>query len=574
MPHTRALTLSSTIKQDRQTWIYRLLESSLSIASIGSIALFLLFSWFLPAFVAMFVIIYSLIWLFKFFLNVIYTIHTYQNYLRWKALDWYKLIDNASDVQHTRQALITLKTLHAKRLDWSVRLQNDIDYFESIKDTKYSRFDNVYHVAVFATYNEGSEVLLKSLKHLYESQWYLDKLIVIVSQEARLGSVANRAVREEIKSAEYIKTVFLDELNQEDKTQINLNDKQLNVFFTEHPDGLVGEIKGKASNEDWGARQSLSLINCLNIDEDMVLVTSLDADSHIGKYFFHNLSLRFCLTPDRHQAGFQPIHLYSNNFFQTGLFPRQVATQTTLYNLTNLSIDGEIYFFAIYSVPLKVLKEVDFWVRDVIAEDYLLFIKCLTHFDGNFRIVPHFGFFEGDAVEAEDYIEEIINQYKQLQRWAWGGVEGFPYMFKRMILTEESRRIPLGVKLKWLYLKFSNHFFWVTTPLVFSIGAAVPVIIHGESFQASSIAQNLSTFSQYFAWISFIFMFSFGYLTFRFIAKSASKKNNLSLQEIILVSVQLVVSPLIYGMMSIPALDAQIRGLLGKYMGYWVTPKK
>jgi uncharacterized membrane protein (DUF485 family) len=203
---------------------------------------------------------------------------------------------------------------------------------------------------------------------------------------------------------------------------------------------------------------------------------------------------------------------------------------------------------------------------------------------------------EADSVEHHDYLEEMISQYRQLQRWAWGGVEGFPYLFWQFFQTPKGKLIDTRIRLKWLYLLFSNHFFWATTPLVFGLGPFLPNFLHGNSFMSTSVSQNLATFSQFFAWISFIFTFVFGYLTIVFIAfknskfsenqyetnsttqnsnsDAKNKQNKLTWSQFWAILVQITISPFIYFLMAIPALDAQIRGLLGNYLGYWVTPKK
>jgi hypothetical protein len=356
--------------------------------------------------------------------------------------------------------------------------------------------------------------------------------------------------------------------------KFKLQNKKLNLIFTQHPDGLAGEIKGKASNEDWAARQASLFVHSQGLDPEMVMLTSLDADSSLGKNYFHLLSLRFCLTPDRLQAGFQPIPVYTNNFFNTGLIPRLIATQTTLYQFAQNVIEDETVFFANYSVPLQVARQVNFWVRDGIAEDYLFFAKCFVHFDSHFRVLPFYGVFEGDAVESDDYVESIANQYKQLQRWSWGGVESWPYLFKHLFLDKRGRKMPLQRRLKLMFALFTNHFFWATTPLFFSVGVFLPIFFGGEAFSSTPAAQSLSDFSTYFALMSMIFLSAFTYITFRYIAPKASQGEKLSIKYVIMVVVQWVASPFIYGFMGVPALDSQSRGILGKYLGYWVTPKK
>jgi hypothetical protein len=566
------ITKDSSIQSDRKTFTYRLLESSLAIVSTGFIIAYILLAFFSPTIASIFILIYSLIWIFKVFLNILYTIYSYKQFLRWYQLDWGWIGDNFAKPEKFLPFLYGLRDKHQSKLDWKKKIQSDIQAYHAIEGTKFGNMKNVFHVAVFATYNEGPEVLSRSLRFLKDSKWSLDKLIVVVSQEARNGAEKNKITREGVAKENWLTTTFLDETK--DLSKIPLSKGKLNVFFTEHPDGMVGEIKGKASNEDWGARKAATLIEAKKIDQEMVLVTSLDADSHIGQYFFHNLSFRYCLTLERNRRGFQPVHVYSNNFFQTSLWPRQVATQTTIYNLTNLSLDEEMSFFAIYSVPLTVLKKVDYWVREVIAEDSLLFMKCFTAFDGNFKIVPHYGIFEGDAVEADEYIEEIINQYKQLQRWSWGGVEGIPYLFKHLFIVPERKNTPLLKRVFWLYLLFSSHFFWSTTPIIVFLGPLLPQLIQDERFRSTNIAQNLSQFSQYFSWISFIMMTAFIALTFHFLIPRANKTGQkLSLRQISVVLIQFLISPFIFIFMSVPAIDSQFRGLIGKYLGYWVTPK-
>jgi hypothetical protein len=108
--------------------------------------------------------------------------------------------------------------------------------------------------------------------------------------------------------------------------------------------------------------------------------------------------------------------------------------------MANLGANENLFFFAIYSVPIRVLEKVDFWEPEVIAEDAVFFIKCFAAFGGDFQVIPFYGIFQGDAVEAEDYFESISGQYKQLQRWAWGGVESLPYLIDKMFFDKTVRK--------------------------------------------------------------------------------------------------------------------------------------
>jgi Glycosyl transferase family group 2 len=566
------ITGNSTILQDRTTILYRFLESLLALSVIATITLFIIFSIFLPVIACLIIIIFGLIWVFKYLLITVYSIFTFIQFNRWKKINWQMLIDNFHELDLTLDFLTDLRNKHSKKSDWVNKINQDILARVNLEQTKFIYPKSVVQVCVFATYNEGLEVLLKSLEYLYNSQWELEKLIVIISQEQRRGIEENKILRDQIGDVNWINSKFLDIEDMDIVKNLLFDNSKLNVFFTEHPDGLVGEIKGKASNENWGAIKAESLLKLKEVDLDMVIVTSLDADSHIGKFFFHNLAYRFCLAENRFQAGFQPVHLYVNNYDRLGTLPRQIAFQNIMSNLTNLTLEGELSFFAIYSVPLRVLQKVGFWEKEVCAEDYMIFIKCLKTFNGDFHVIPHFGVMYGDGVEADDYIEELSNQYKQYQRWAWGGVEGIPYLVKHFFLTKESSQIGLRKKLKWLYLSFANHYFWVVSPLAFSIAPFLPFLLQNPSFRSLSIADNLIIFTQYFSWVSLIMISITIFIILQFISKDDPLINRKKNYWIVII--EYLISPLIFVLLAIPAIDAQFRGLLGKYLGYWVTPKK
>jgi hypothetical protein len=583
--------MKTSILQNRKDPNYRYLESVIGVTSISFLLLIFVTAILSPAIASVFLIIYSFMWLLKYTLNVIYTIYIYKQLRRWEKLDWPKffVMFDGKGNEKVHEFLTRFGRKYKNKLDFEYKINEQKKALKNAEGTKFENPNDIYQSCIFSIYNESSEVVLKSLKCIYESGYPMEKVIVVVSQEARYGEANNQEVRDGITKVDWInsynvgcdslETVYSDDhknlvVSKKYFGKVKLSESKLNIIFTQHPDGLSGEIKGKSSNEDWGGRQLSLFLKEKGIDPQTILVTSLDADSHIGKYFFHHLSFVYCATGDRLKTGYQPIHSYSNNLFETGLWPRQVATQTGLSNLTNLGMEGDTPFFAIYAVPMSTLQEIDFWIRDVIAEDAMMFNKCLVHFEGEFKVVPFYGVFEGDAVEADDYVEAIASQYKQLLRWAWGGVEDFPYIYKSFFWDEAGKKIDLRLRLRWTYLKFINHFFWSSSPVVFSLGVLAPQFFGGDSYRQTQTAQNLGILSQYFSWVSFIFIISFGYISIMYFAFKASGNSRLTIKQLFMIISQLLLSPFLYAFMGVPAMDAQIRGINGKYIGYWVTPKK
>lgn len=580
-----------SILEERKKPYYRLLESSLGIASYTFLFLIIILSFFKQEIVAVILILYSFLWILKFALSVNYTIYTYIQVRRWEKFDWDKFSQFLKKGNRNKviAQLEELRDQYKGKIDWKSNLNYDITRWQEIEGTEYENPLSIKQVAIFSIYNESFEVIKKSLKHIYKSKYPYQNLIVLITQEQRIGKDHIDQLIQSLTSLSWVSFSMLQENNYDIVyssdhqnleysnpawSDIELRSDKLNILFTQHPDGLVGEIKGKSSNEDWAGRQMSLFVKAKKYNPNHVLITSFDADSHAGEYFFHNLSYRYCLNDKKETCGYQPVHVYSNNYFDTGLWQRQIATQNALSNMMYLGVDNQTHFFAIYSVPLFILQEINFWVREVIAEDYTIYAKCIAFYGQKFRVIPYYGVFEGDAVEADDYIESLIFQYRQLQRWTWGGVESFPYLFYMYFVSPHRLRIPLRVRINYCMNLFSEHFFWATTPFVLSLGVALPQFIGGEQFQQKQIAQNLSNFVSYFSWISLLFLIIFSYITYRYIVGKAKQGKRKTLGDNILFFLQWFLMPFMLWIGSIPALDSQLRGIRGKYLGYWVTPKK
>ncbi len=576
-----------SIQELRTKKYYRFYEGLLAITALSFFSILVITSFTIPYYATIFILSFSFVWLLKVTLICLHTIYGFKQMNRWGEVNWDVLLNSFSISKD--EALLQIENLKSisNIPEWKLRIQNDYNGFKEEKDIRFYKPLDIIQTPIFAVYNEPISVLTRSLNAIYESGYPFKNVVVFITQEDRVGEEHNSKFRSELEKLDWInasniseqdnKIVFNEnhvDLKYENESFKNftISDSKLNLIFVQHPDGLVGEIKGKASNESYAGRQISLFLKARNIPSDLAITTSLDADSSIGRYFFHMLSYKYCVTPDRARCGFQPVPVYSNNYFETHFWPRLVAANTTLWQFAQTSLEDEAKFFANYCVPIKVLQEVDFWQTDVIAEDAICYTKCFCHYKGDFRVVPFFGVFKGDAVEADTYLETIENQYKQLQRWAWGGVECLPYVLHRLFHTEEGRQIKLKKRIKFVWDEFANHYFWSTTPTLFSLGVFLPSLLGGSRFKTLPIAVTFSEFGSIFAWISIIIVIIFSYITLIFITSQRDKK--ITPITFIKIVYQSILSSLVYGTLGIPALDSQIRGLRGKYLGYWVTPKK
>jgi Glycosyl transferase family group 2 len=581
--------MTTKLSELRKLPRYRFFESILALTTLGFFLFIFLISFFAPEIAAAVILIYMFGWLLRITLINIFTLFTFKNLQRWRTLHAYDLIQLiAKQPTKAIQQLQLFRDSFKGQLNHSKDVSALMDQITINIGTKFANPLDIWQLPIFAVYNEGVEVLAKSLRAVYESQYNLSKIAVFLSQEGRYGSDKNNALRLALGEIPWVvihelPTLPLDQVYNQDHTTLEYHNKQLkkiqlvegklNVLCTAHPDGLTGEIIGKASNEDWAGRTISLFAKVHGIDPEMAVVTSLDADSSISKDYFSLLSMRYALTDKtKGRFGFQSIPVYTKNIFEATLIPRMVAFQTTLWTMSQNSMEGKTHFFANYSVPLVVLQEANFWDREHIAEDYLFYARCFIKYEGNFRVLPFYGMFNGDAVIGDDYIHALENQYKQHQRWSWGGVESTAYLLENV--WYQPNKIPLSRKISEFMGTFLNHHFWATAPILFSVGIILPAFFGGAQFDQSPISQNLQVLSSYFAWISYSFVALFAFVSYSLMQRTADLTEASKFKQISLIVIQSLMTPFSTAYMAVPAINSQIRGLMGNYLGYWVTPKK
>lgn len=566
---------TKTIEQERQNWKYRFFESFTGMSAVIFITIMLSLAIFAPGVLAIFLIIYSFFIVLKSGLHTIYTFYTFKNIYRWEEVAWLNLLSLMN--KKPKDAIIEMDRigkLHKDKFNWGTNWQEFSETYQSNLDTKFQNPNGLHHCIFVPIYNENIDTMTLSLERVYNSGYPLDKIWLVVCREGRVGDVFNDLMKSKLESLNWANVIELENNSLEYK---NLTLKQskdkLQVLLTKHPEDLAGEIKGKGSNLDWAGRQVSELALFNKLDSETTVMTVLDCDSRPGKNFFQILSFRYCVTNDRHNVGFQPIPVFTNNYFDSTLLSSLVASGTTLWNFVQSSIPDEIHHFANYSVSLKLLRQTNFWVKDLVSEDSLFFDKNFCELHGEYRSLPTFAYFESDVVESPTFGEAILNQYKQLRRWAYGGVEGMSYLGRRLVLEDEGKLVDNRKKIQILYNEWIGHFLWSTMPFVFGFVMFLPAIINNR-FSDSVVANNLNFFSQAFSVISYFIVILNGmiisnYIKTRF-AHQNKKMNRYDYLDIIL---QTLLSPLFFSLWFIPPIEAQLRGVFGNYLGFWVTPK-
>ena len=173
-----------------------------------------------------------------------------------------------------------------------------------------------------------------------------------------------------------------------------------------------------------------------------------------------------------------------------------------------------------------------------------------------------------DVVDTPNTFKTIINQYKQQRRWAWGCAE-IPFVIFGFL---NNKKISLLRKISHSYILIDGYWSWATAALLlFGLGW-LPLLLGGSKFNFTILSFNLPILTGRIMTISLIGIVVSAILSTMILPKPPKGVGVFKKTTIFLQWVFLPVILIVFG--SFPALDAQIRLMLGKYMGFWVTEKR
>jgi cellulose synthase/poly-beta-1,6-N-acetylglucosamine synthase-like glycosyltransferase len=225
--------------------------------------------------------------------------------------------------------------------------------------------------------------------------------------------------------------------------------------------------------------------------------------------------------------------------------------------------------YSSHSMSWQALAEIGFWSTNMVSEDSRIFWHCFIYYNGDYRVEPlHFPV-SMDVTMDESAWQTAKNLYKQQRRWGWG-VENVPYLLFNMI--KRWREIPHGVFIGRALVQIYGFHSWATNALIIGVIGWLPMVLGGDRFNASVLSVNLPVVSRT------LMLLAMGGLVLSAILSTLllpPKPAKYSLGKYLSMIAQWLILPFsIIAFGSIPGLDAQTRLLAGKYLGFWVTPKK
>ncbi len=500
---------------------------------------------FAPNFLIYFIITFILYWLYKTFLMGTHLILGYIYLRRDLNIDWAERLFDLKDLDKyifkLQKQIKSSRTLHKNKL------YEELKEIEDLKNHQKLLLDEkeIYQVVIFPTYKEGTETLRASISACQKSLWPKERMIVVLATEARERERAREKAR--ILSKEFGKVFF-------------------EFLVTEHPDNLPGELKAKGANLTFAAHKLQKFLVKKKISFENVIVSAFDADSRPHPQYFSCLAYKYIINPNRLHRTYQPIPLYSNNIFKVSFLTRLTAFSSSFWQLIEATRPYRMVNFSSQAMSMQMLIEINFWDVKIVSEDSRQFFRGFFAYAGDHQVVPLFTPVYMDAIQGTSIFDTIKQQYLQKRRWAYG-VEHFPYLLKELPKHQE---IPFLNKLLVFWRQFEGHYSWATSGLLLLIFGWLPFAF-SPYFQSSVSSHNLPSLARILLSITWIGLFISTYISIGLLPPKPAGYGFLKTVVIYIEWIFVAITAIIFG--SVPSIDAQTRLMLGKYLGFWVTPK-
>ena len=417
-----------------------------------------------------------------------------------------------------------------------------INWYERL--TALPKWDKVYHLVMLPTYQEDLPILEEAMESLLRAQYRKDRFIVVVGGEERDRRNFERYKEELEKRYQHHFAALL---------------------FTLHPKDTPGEIPGKGSNMRHMGKEIQKYLATQAIDPDDIVVSAFDVDTIAHPQYFACLAYLFRTVDKPHRSSYQPITLFSNNIWSAAAPVRVAAFGTVFWLFSELVRPERLWTFSSHSMSWKMLTEVGFWEPDLVSEDSRIFMQGFLHYDGDYRVTPIFLPVSMDAVAGGTYWESLVALYKQQRRWAWG-VEHFPYMLTKF---KEHPNLPRRYKLRYIFNHLEGMFTWATAPFLIFVLGYLPFLTVNNA--ESALFVNSPYTLEFMMRGATLGVFVTGGLSFFLLPPRPSRSPRWNWLLMLLQWAVLPVTFILFG--AIPALDAQTRFMLGKYLGFNVTKK-
>ncbi len=423
---------------------------------------------------------------------------------------------------------------HHMSLNW----QQMIERFE---------YGHLYQMVILPFYEEGEGIVNETIQSLANVLYDKKSIIVVLATEERAGEGAQKVAKAMQEKWGSTFGTFL---------------------VTTHPANVPGEMAGKGSNATYAAEQArVKVLDPHGIRYNHVLVSIFDIDTVLYKDYFNCLVWHFMTAARPLKTSFQPVPIFNNNVWEASAVSRVVAMSSTFWEMVQQERPERMATFSSHSVSFQAIYEVGYWQSNMVSEDSRIFWNLLIANGGEYDVVPLSYPVSMDANAAPTLWKTIKNIYKQHRRWTYG-VENFAYIlyhFTKVTKMSRGRRIVIGLQ------QAEGYWSLVTNPIMLFILGWAPIFLGTQEFHQTVLSYNLPIMVRDLLILAMFGLVVSSVISLTMLPPRPKDKHRLLY---IVLAVQWILVPVTMIFFSaLPGLDAQTRLMLGKYMGFWVTPK-
>jgi len=407
---------------------------------------------------------------------------------------------------------------------------------------------SIWHLVILPMYKETYEVVRPALEALARSHWPKERMIVVLATEEAAGEEASR-------TAERIYEEYKEKLP--------------NLFVTRHPENMPGEIPGKGSNERWaGIWIKENVIDKKNIPYEHIIVSSLDADTVVYPHYFSRLAYLYLTCEKPLRSSFQPVPLFINNIWQAPAVSRIVAFSSTFWHTMNQDRPEKHLTFSSHSMPFAALVDIGFWQPDVVSEDSRIFWQCFLYYGGDYRVISMHYPVSMDANVARSFWRTLRNVYKQQRRWAYGAADIAYFLFG---FLKKRKEIPKKLMWQYGFSTIEGFFSWATHAILIFVLGWLPLVLGGDAFNTTLISYNLPRITRILLTIAMIGIISSVFLSVVILPPRPPKYGKWKYLAMVAQWLLIPFTLIFFG--AFPSIEAQVRLMFGRYLGFWSTEK-
>ncbi len=324
----------------------------------------------------------------------------------------------------------------------------------------------VQHIVLIPIYHEPEAVLVRTLDSLAVQAQAKTHMTVVLAVEAA-GAAGIEATAQNLRTR-YLPAFY-------------------GVYVTVHPAGLPGEIQCKGANLTWAMLQLLNRgVVTPGMYSENALVTVCDADTRWHPRYFAALTTVHNTNFNRSTSFYQGVMQYHGNIWDAHPLMRHLHAYAGAFELAYITRFYPLPMSS-YSVSQPLLRKAEYWSKDVIADEWHLYLKAHIATQGEVSTKPVMLPFVADVVDERRTGPMLRARYKQTRRHALGSAEmGFYWFnvtkFDWRLQARLSHDVLLGGA-GWLLLTVGSqgpillHPALLTSPAFLLLNAALLVIV-------------------------------------------------------------------------------------------------